>query len=286
MTYEAYLIRLEQKILERVTTEETIKSVRILKNNGVELDGFSYYVEGHRERPTVYVKEYYREELTDAELGPIADRVLETLRECRMFSSQNLEQILDFEKLKERIRCRLISREKNEELLKEVPWMPWLDLAVVFHFQVPEEMVAHATALIRTGHMEFWEVTQEELSRTAVENMAKEQVFFAPMEHFMECAGFEPMSSGMHVLSNAQKEYGAAVILDPLVQRMCRERLGEDYYVIPSSVHELLLLPESLSTGRGDLDRLIREVNTSCVSPEEYLSSHAYFYCRAEGTLR
>ncbi len=285
MTYEAYLTRLEQKILQRMTGEESVKRVRILKNNGVELDGFSYYVEGHRERPTVYVNDYYREELTDQELLTIADQILKTLRESRMFSSQNLDQILDFEKLKNRIRYRLISREKNEALLREVPWVPFLDLAAVFYFRIPEEMVEHATALIRNGHMEFWEVTHEELSRTAMENMAEEQVFLEPMESFMECAGFEPMSSGMYVLSNLQKEYGAAVIMDQRVQRMCCERLGEDFYIIPSSVHELLLLPESLSTGREDLDCLIQEVNATCVSREEYLSGHAYFYRKAEGKI-
>lgn len=285
MTYESYLTRLEQMILQRMTGEETVKRVRILKNNGVELDGFSYYVEGHRERPTAYVNDYYREEISDQELSAVADQVLKALRECRMFSSQNLEQILDFAKLKKRIRCRLISRERNEALLKEVPWIPWLDLAAVFHFQIPREMVEHATALIRNGHMEYWAVTPEELSRTALENMAEEPVFFEPMEHFMECAGFEPMSSGMYILSNQQKEYGAAMIMDSRVQRMCRERLGEDYYVIPSSIHELLLLPESLSAGRDDLDRLIQEVNATCVSPEEYLSSHAYVYRREDGGL-
>ena len=66
---------------------------------------------------------------------------------------------------------------------------------------------------------------------------------------------------------------------------MCFEKLGESYYVIPSSVHELLLLPLSLSTGRRDLDELIQEVNASCVSEEEYLSGHAYFYSEETGMV-
>ena len=92
MTYESYLLYLEQKIQERMSQEEEVKSVRVLKNNSVELDGFSYYVEGHRERPTVYVNDYYREDLTKEELEVIADRVLKTLRECQMFKSQSLER--------------------------------------------------------------------------------------------------------------------------------------------------------------------------------------------------
>ena len=111
-------------------------------------------------------------------------------------------------------------------------------------------------------------------------------MFLQPMEAFMECAGFEPVSRGMYILSNSRKEYGAAVFMDPGVQRMCREELGEDYYVIPSSIHELLLLPESLAADQADLDQLIREVNAACVSPEEYLGNHAYFYSGETGALR
>lgn len=285
MTYEYFLDRLEQMIEEQKEKDETVRRVRILKNNGVKLDGFSYYVEGHREHPTVYVNQYYRENLTEEELSQIAGQVLKTQRESQLFPVRGLEELLDFRKMRRRIHSRLISREKNEELLEEVPWLPWLDLAVVFYFQVPEQMVKHATALIYTKHMEYWGVTLEDICHAAAENMARTQVFLEPMEAFLGEMGFEPLSSGMHILSNEQKEYGAAVILDPKVQRMCLEKLGESYYVIPSSVHELLLLPQSLSTGRSDLDELIQEVNASCVSEEEYLSGHAYFYSEETDTL-
>ena len=82
----------------------------------------------------------------------------------------------------------------------------------------------------------------------------------------------------MHILSNRRKMFGAVVIIDPKVQRMCLERLGESFYILPSSIHELLLLPESLATTREELDQLIQEVNEACVSQEEYLSDHAYYY--------
>ena len=72
MTYEYFLDRLEQLIQEHKDADETVKRVRILKNNGVKLDGFSYYVAGHREHPTVYVNRYYREGLTEEELLDIA----------------------------------------------------------------------------------------------------------------------------------------------------------------------------------------------------------------------
>lgn len=281
MTYEDFLMRLEQNILERLKEGEVVKRVRVLKNNSVELDGFSYYVEGHRERPTVYVNHYYQERLSEDEFIKIADTVLKMQRECGLLPQQELEEMMDFHIMRERIRCRLISREKNEALLKEVPWLPWLDLAIVFYLQVPKRVVKHATALIHTSHMNFWGVTPEEICHAAAENMAKMQVFLEPMETFLGDMDFEPLSSGMHILSNSRKIFGAVAIIDPKIQRMCLERLGESFYILPSSIHEVLLLPESLATTREELDQLIQEVNEACVSREEYLSDHAY-YCSAE----
>ena len=98
--------------------------------------------------------------------------------------------------------------------------------------------------------------------------MAEVQVFLEPMEAFLGDMGFEPLSSGMHILSNSRKMFGAGVIIAPKVQRMCLEQLGESFYILPSSIHELILLPESLATTRAELDQLIREVNEACVSRE------------------
>lgn len=285
MTYEYFLTCLEQAVLEALREGESVRRVRVLKNNGVELDGFSYGVQGHSERPTVYVNQYYKETITEEGVVQIASLTLKTLRECRLFSGQGAELMRDFETIRGRIFCRLISRERNGQLLKDVPWLPWLDLAIVFHFQVPEQIVERATALIHTSHMDCWGVTIDEIFRAAAENMAKVQVFLEPMETFLGELGFEPLSRGMHILSNRQKSYGAAVIIDPGVQRMCLKRIKESFYVIPSSVHELLLLPESLSAGRPELDLLIQEVNQACVREEEFLSGHAYYYSAETGTI-
>lgn len=285
MTYEYFLAHLEEKIRDLQEAGEKISRIQVLKNNSVKLDGFSYSVEGHKEHPTVYVNHYHREDIPEEEITEIAGLVLKTLRECRLFPGHGVDQILNYQKMKDHIFCRLISREKNEELLTQVPWLPWLDLAIVFCLVIPEQIVERASALIHTSHMECWGITQEELHRASAGNMTGMPVCLEPMETLLEGYGFDVLRSGLYVLSNKRKEYGAAVIIDPAVQRMCYERIGEDYYVLPSSVHELILLPESLAAGREELDELIQEVNANCVSREEYLGSHAYHYCHESGKL-
>ncbi|MDE7059185.1 MAG: hypothetical protein K2P03_10900 [Lachnospiraceae bacterium] len=285
MTYEEYLTKLEQIILKKLHKGEDIRKIQVLKNNNLQLDGFSYRVPGHREQPTVYVNQYYEENILDEKIDHIAELVLHTLRTCKLFSTQEVMEVLDFEQMKSRIYYRLISREKNRALLEQIPWLPWLDLAIVFYLRIPEYMIDNATALIRTEHLDYWKIEQKELYEAAAINMAGTAVLFEPMEHFLERYGLETLTSGMYVLTNKRKEYGAAAIVDPKVQRMCALKLQGDYCVLPSSIHELIVFPKSLAFDKEELNLLVQEVNASCVREEDYLSGHAYFYSSETQTL-
>lgn len=282
MTYAYFLMRLEQLLTDALDTGEKVRRVQILKNNSVKLDGFTYGLEGHREQPTVYVNHFFHRDMQEEELLPIAEKILKIQRSSILYPEKDLSQVLVYENMKKHIYYRLISKSANEELLNQIPWIPWMDLAIVFYMRIPEHILEHATALIHTSHMEHWGIAIKELYRVAAENMAELPVQLEPMEIFLEGYGFEPLSSGMHVLSIGRKEFGAAAILNPQILRRCYRKLGEDYYVLPSSVHEVILLPKSLTVSRTGLDELVREVNEKCVSKEEILSDHAYFY---DGTL-
>ena len=286
MTYESFLDILERNICSMLSGEEQVRRIQILKNNGVKLDGFSYQIPGHREQPTVYVNQYYRKEMKEEELRGVAQLVLKIQRDSRLFPEEELTQVLDYERMKDRIFFRLISKEKNEELLTQVPWLPWLDLAIVFYLRIPEHIVQNATALIHNNHMEYWGLTLGQLYRIASGNMKKQRFMLEPMEHFLGYYGIEAVNSGMYVLSTEKKEYGAAVILSQEVQRKCRELLGEDYYVLPSSVHELILLPRSIASGPRELEKMVREVNAQCVSREDFLSDCIYLYSSKLGLVR
>lgn len=286
MTYESFLDMLEEFVREKLDGREELCRVRILKNNGIKLDGFSYRSEGHREQPTVYVNPYYHEELAEEDLKEIAAQIVKIQRDSILLPEKNLIQVLDYGEMKEHIFYRLVSRAKNEELLEQIPWLPWLDLALVFYLRVPEHILKGATALIHTSHMEYWGLTLGELYRTAAENMRSLPVMLKPMEELLEEYGFEALNSGMYVLSTEKKEFGAAVILSSAVQKMCYERFGEDYYILPSSIHELILLPVSLPENAKELERLVGEVNDCCVSEEDYLSGHVYRYSAALGRVK
>ena len=286
MTYAQFLDTLEQEICLLAEEEEHIQRVRVLKNNGVKLDGFSCCIRGRKEQPTVYVNHYYYAGICENEIRKLAQQILKVQRESLLEKGNDLLQVLEYGRMKGRIYYRLISREKNEELLRDVPHLFWLDLAIVFYLKIPEEIISNATALIHNSHMKQWGIDLKELYHAAAENMAEIPVMLEPMEQLLEGYGLKGRSSGMYVLGIRGREYGAAVILDPKVLKKCFRRIGEEFYVLPSSIHEVILLPVSCSDDPSELERLVKEVNETCVTPEDYLSGHVYRYFSDTGELK
>ena len=89
----------------------------------------------------------------------------------------------------------------------------------------------------------------------------------------------------MYVLTNEIRSFGAACILYDKVLEDIGNQLGENYYVLPSSVHEVIIVPESKSPNRIDLEDMIEEINDTQVEEEEILSYRAYYFSRKENRL-
>ena len=90
----------------------------------------------------------------------------------------------------------------------------------------------------------------------------------------------------MQVVSNENKVYGASCILYPKVLEEIAKKMGRNLYIIPSSVHEMLVLPDDGSNDGGYLQKLIAEVNVTQVEPEAVLSDQLYYYDSREKQIR
>jgi len=91
------------------------------------------------------------------------------------------------------------------------------------------------------------------------------------------------ISEPMYVVSNTQRIYGAAVILYEGVLEAFAKKIGGDFYILPSSIHETLFIPANTGIEQEELLKMVREVNEKEVSPDEELSDHVYRYHQAEG---
>ena len=141
---------------------------------------------------------------------------------------------------------------------------------------------------VRGTWMKFWGIRKEELFRDAEENRNREEKpRLVRLDTLIpEFRTREGKDSPLYVLSYEQRPYGAVWMTDPDVLRLAGASLGSSYFILPSSVHECLLLPDTGEYETVYLNWLVREVNRTQLQPEEVLADHIYRYDRHSDVLR
>ena len=168
--------------------------------------------------------------------------------------------------------------------------MPWKDLAIVFYLllEMDEHQMQQATMLIKKEQLEWWNTSTEDLYQNAMLNTEKLLPYELTNMYALltEMLGVEEIEDhltaeeSMYVLTNQKRRDGAAAVLYPGRLEMLALYLKENFYILPSSVHEMIILPESGALPKEELNAVIQEINGSQVNAEEYLSDHAYYYDR------
>lgn len=298
---EEFCMEVEQKIAEKLGDNYEIKLQEVRKNNNVRWQGLIIMEKGKSMAPTVYLDDLYQEyEQGKVEMEEILVSILALLREKIPKADVDMNFFLDYEKVKDRICYRLINEEKNQELLADIPYIPFLDLAVCFLYSFENSEMGSGSILIRNQYLETWGVSVKELWDTADRNTRR---LFLPectsMENVLKEIGEKereefhpelPESDGkflsMSVLSNRQRIFGAAVLLyDGYLERI-GDRLGKNYFILPSSIHEVIILPEIGGEDYGDMRAMIREINETQVEDQEILSDNLYYFDRQKNKMR
>lgn len=202
--------------------------------------------------------------------------------------------MLDFENVKEDISLRLMNTENNQEKLQNRPNETIEDISATFVIVVGETSEGLATAPITNEIMNELGVDQETLMETAKANLTEQDYSFKSMRDMLVDMMFPegipendpmvemmlPSEEGpqMYVLSNEHNMNGANEIMNQKAMDEIAEKLGGDFIVLPSSVHETIILPMSDDMESKDLDSMIQEINGGVVSPEDKLSDHAFIY--------
>ena len=89
----------------------------------------------------------------------------------------------------------------------------------------------------------------------------------------------------MYVLTNSRSHMGASALLALPFLDEFRERIGEDFWILPSSIHEVILVPVSKVEDRAKLCAMVREINETQVPPQEVLSDEVYSYGEFEDMM-
>lgn len=290
MTYHQFVKAVEFELKEVVSEDVTLSIYEAEKNNSVKRVGITFSKRGVNLSPTIYLEEYYEKYLMGWILEACVGDILRLYHEVQVKKSWDEEILSEFERIEDSIIYRLINEDANKELLTNIPYIPYLDLAIVFYVMLELNDQGSACMLIRKEHMEMWGIDKGVLFEKAKENtwriLPSE---FHTMRAIMKEFNCESELMGMdilYVLTNQIRSFGAAVILYEGCLEMIAEFLDDNYYVLPSSVHEVIIVPEKdAPQGRGGLSEMVDEINRTQVEAEEILSDVAYYYDREKKKL-
>lgn len=264
----------------------------VLKTNGVKRTGLAVTEREACISPLIYLERYYEEFCSGKNFDVIVQDVMEAYLAGKK-AEPDVAGFTEWEKARRKVLVKLVNYETNTELLKAVPHRRFLDLAEIYYIVVDiDEGQGMGSILIYNIHLERWGIGEEELSEAAYANYRS----YLPAEIkgmgeiVEELAGIrmpqEDMAAmqEMYVATNRWKLNGAAVILFPEMLKGLADRLECDLYILPSSVHEVILLAVRMEK-KEELAEIVEEVNGTQVAPEEKLSDTVYRYSRESGRV-
>ena len=290
-------------------TEDVLKEIRLkmgdafqigkrglVKNNDVKQTGIEVVKEEADIGPCVYLDELYREYKADGmKFGEVVDEVYRMILKCEEDAPDfDISGFREWGTVRGDIYPKLVNARQNKELLEKITRRNFMDLAVVYYAVARDHAQKDiGTILIYNGHMEIWEQEEENLYQTAMMNMCADgEADFSDIRTIVErMTGIsfpdnDSRDPDMYVLTNSRRRFGAAEILDKKILRMVADQVGDGFIVLPSSVHETLVMPSKDGTEYEELAHMVRMVNDTQVEAEERLSDHVYIYSREEETLR
>ena len=274
--------------LRRMFGEGTEIEVRTVYRRNEELTGFCFQLQGGTLGPTIYLEDMPQDLSLEEQTQEAAARMQEALK---MFEARPkiTAPCLEREQILQNVVIQALSQEKNKNMLENNAHVNVLDLAAVFRVPVPATQKAvYMSTLIPYELMERENLTEEELYEAAQRNtVEKYGVVVRKMDYRSMQRGMKPkpldstrLTGKCGYMLSTNEVNGAALMLIPKVLREVHQNMREDFYIVPSSIHEVILWKESLHYSVESMKQSLYEMNrrTDVVDPTDVLTDSVYFY--------
>jgi len=294
LQYEQFEDNVRRRLEQLYGEGSRVEVCNMRKNNGILLRGLSAYVPDRRVVPTIYPEDFYEHYCQGMSLEEVFREIENTVATGYETSGVDVEYYKEYESVKDTLHVKMINYDSNHAFLQRVPFRRFLDLALVCYSEVPGDMPWYGTITVNHDHLRRWGISEDELFTKAQENSCRQDKWvLLELESLIreiqaedDCMEDAPEGEypDMYVLTNCSKVNGACVVLYPDVLKKCAEVMKGDFYILPSSIHELILV-EMWNQDEEELQAMVREVNEEQLRDEEVLSYHIYRYCVSEGYL-
>lgn len=289
----------KRDILAQLEGNWKVQENEVTKNN-TTLTGLVFIKDNASGGPTIYVEDICENIDSGEPYEAVVSQMAESIsNSSEMFSAIAAKfDVSDYESIKDRLETRLIGTDLNKDFLNNLVYYE-----VCSGLALVPDIVNYVTdgelrARVTRGIAGEFGVSDEEIISKALENSQKKnppclvpmsESIFASPGACMNLLNFDTLpyeyeEEGMYVLSNNDLSNGACVLFYPGVTDKINDLIG-DFFVLPSSVHEIIIVP---ATGRDPevLAELIRNANRSVVAGQDILSDHLYICREGKGVER
>ena len=190
----------------------------------------------------------------------------------------------DYSRMKNTLAMEVVSAERNAALLETVPHKDMEDMAVVYRFVVGDTPGGTGTILVTNQMLDNYGITAEQLHEDAMRNAPeiRPMVIEGMAEVLAKQMGVENVEAMeqdvMLVATVEGNVHGAGVLAYEDFMDKAAERVDGSFFILPSSVHEILIIPDNGQFDLRSLENMVREVNATTVDPVDKLTDNVYHY--------
>lgn len=283
---------LREEILKNLKPEDGVKEIDIqdvVKNNNTTLTGLVFKGDGDV-APIIYVERAYEQHEAGKPMEDIVKSIIDTYHESVYHGPTSAEDFLDYDKIKDKLIVSAVNTEANQEMLKDIPHIEVEDVSIIARIEVSSDAAGVGTVKVNDQLLEAYGVTKEELFDQAWASMKN--------IHPVECKDMIDVIKGMHpeipepfaemmeerrgelfVVQTDNGLNGGAYGFDKeTLTKICDQIDSPNIYIMPSSVNEVIVAPESKVDDPERLSGIVGQVNDESVPDEEVLSDNAYFF--------
>lgn len=290
MNFEEFMAWVKENITSKDWKETSQIEISVVKkNNGVSATGLFIRENGQDVSPILYLDDYY----IHYQNGELLENVIRNIRadydKKIQMAAVKIPNLQEFENIRGRVIYRLVNYEKNKEILEDCPHIRLYDLAVTFRWVARIDDVGVSTSLITNKQVKEWGVSVNDLVLAARQNTPR--LFPAQIIDMEEMlAGMVsfilyPSAIPMYILTNEQELNGASALLYGDILKDFANKKGADMYILPSSIHEVIMIPADRIDDPKKLSSMVHEANTTVVSTGDVLSDSVYYYDRKKDQI-
>lgn len=274
--------------------ESTVQE--IFKENGYEMEASKVYKAGgviltgitvskkNGVCPCLYLENYINE-LENCDIADVAYKIYIQYMEAYSKIDEDIVKIVhefyDFEQIKKRLQLKVLNTEYSKGYISKYASKEFLDLSILVYVAVSENQ----SITVSDEQCKNWGKTFEDILGIAVQN---EKYCLQNMADILGEAGMADKNDEckMYVMSNKSRMYGAGAIVKADLLKQTAEKLEDDLLILPSSIHELIIIPWKEVEKSDDIKEMVREINDNMVSTDEILSYNIYRYSAKENRVR